>query len=42
MFYEVAKFRRDLVLENLEDNKYIDKKQLKDFKNTPIVLKKEK
>ena len=41
-FYEVAKFRRDLVLENLEDNKYIDKKQLKEFKNTPIVLKRRK
>ena len=41
-YYEIAKFRRDLVLQNLEDNNYINKKELKEFKNTPIVLKRRK
>ena len=39
---EVAKFRRNLVLENLKENNFISKKQLKDFKNSEIKLKKEK
>ena len=29
---EVAKFRRNLVLENLEENNFISKKQLKNLK----------
>ena len=39
---EVAKFRRDLVIQNLEDNDYISKKQMKEFKNSKIVLKRRK
>ena len=39
---EVAKFRRNLVLENLKENNFISKKQLKDFKNSEIKLKKRK
>ena len=39
---EVAKFRRDLVLQNLEENNFITKKQLKIFKNSKIKLKKRK
>ncbi len=38
-YYEVAIFRRNLVLQNLEDNNYISKEQLKNFKNSPIKLK---
>ena len=30
---EVAKFRRNLVLENLEENKFITKKELNEYKN---------
>ena len=41
-YYDVAKFRRDLVLQNLEDNNYISKEQLKDFKDLPIKLKRRK
>ncbi len=41
-FPEVAKFRRNLVLENLEQNNFISKKQLKEFKNSKIKLKKRK
>ena len=41
-FPEVAKFRRNLVLENLEENNFISKKQLKEFKNSKIKLKKRK
>ena len=37
---KLAKFRRDLVLKNLFDNKYIDKKVYEDLKNTKIKLKK--
>ena len=40
-FPKIAKFRRDLVIENLENNNYINKKELKDFKNSEIKLKKE-
>ena len=39
---EVGKFRRNLVLKNLEENKYISKKQLEIFKNEKLNLKKEK
>ena len=39
---EVAKFRRDLVLQNLEENNFISKKQLNKFKNSEIKLKKRK
>jgi len=39
---DVAKFRRNLVLQNLEDNNYISKKQLKKFKNSEIKLKRRK
>ena len=41
-YYDVAKFRRNLVIQNLEDNDYITKEQLEDFKNSPIKLKEEK
>ncbi len=37
---KLAKFRRDLVLKNLFDNDYIDKKKYEDLKNTKIKLKK--
>ena len=33
-YYDVAKFRRNLVLKNLKDNNYITKEQLKNFKNS--------
>ena len=39
---EVAKFRRNLVLENLEENNFISKKQLKEFKDSNLKLKKRK
>ena len=39
---EVAKFRRNLVLQNLADNNFISKKQLKKFKEKKIELKKRK
>ncbi len=39
---EIAKFRRDLVLQNLEENNFITKKQLKIFKKTELKLKKRK
>ena len=39
---KVGKFRRDLVLFNLEENGFITKKQLKSFKNTELNLKKRK
>ncbi len=37
---KLAKFRRDLVLKNLLDNNYIDKKNFEDLKNLKIKLKK--
>ncbi len=37
---KLAKFRRDLVLKNLLDNNYIDKKNYEDLKNLKIKLKK--
>ena len=39
---EVAKFRRNLVLENLEENNFISKKQLIKFKESKLKLKKRK
>jgi len=39
---KLAKFRRNLVLNNLLDNNYIDKKKYKQFINNKIVLKKRK
>tara|TARA_Y100000748_G_scaffold98987_1_gene82407 strand:+ start:164 stop:1168 length:1005 start_codon:yes stop_codon:yes gene_type:complete len=41
-YYDVAKFRRNLVIQNLEDNNYITEEELKIFKNSPIKLKKRK
>jgi len=38
----LAKFRRNLVLNNLLENNYIDKKKYKKFVNTEIILKKRK
>ncbi len=39
---DIAKFRRNLVLENLRDNNFISKKQLEKFKNKNLKLKKRK
>ncbi len=39
---KIAKFRRDLVLENLKDNKFISKKELDEFKNSELKLKRRK
>ena len=39
---DVAKFRRNLVLQNLEDNNYISKKKFKEFKDSKILLKRRK
>jgi penicillin-binding protein 1A len=39
---EVAGFRRNLVLQNLEENKFISKDQLNEFKKLKINLKKRK
>jgi penicillin-binding protein 1A len=39
---DVAKFRRNLVLKNLQDNGYITKKQFDNFKNSKINLKRRK
>ncbi len=39
---KIAKFRRDLVLNNLLDNNYINKKSHKKFVNEKIILKKRK
>ena len=39
---ELAKFRRNLVLKNLFENNYIDKKDYKKFTNNEIILKKRK
>ena len=39
---EIAKFRRNLVLDNLKDNNFITKKQLKILKIQNLNLKKEK
>ncbi len=39
---DLAKFRRDLVLKNLFENNYIDKKKYEEFVNNKILLKKRK
>ena len=39
---EVGKFRRNLVLENLRENNFISKKELDEFKNSKLILKKRK
>ena len=39
---KVAKFRRDLVLKNLLENKYINEKNYDDLKDKKIILKKRK
>ena len=39
---DVAKFRRDLVFKNLEENNFISKKELNIFKDSKLKLKKEK
>ena len=39
---EIAKFRRNLVLQNLEDNNFISKKQLSNLKAREIKLKRRK
>ncbi len=39
---ELAKFRRDLVLKNIYENKYIDKATLQKLLSTKIILKKRK
>ena len=39
---DIAKFRRNLVLNNLRENDYISKKQLKNFKDAEIKLKRRK
>ena len=39
---KVAKFRRNLVLENLEENNFLSKKQLIEFKDSKLNLKKRK
>ena len=39
---EVGKFRRDLVLNNLEENNFITKEELEGFKNSKLKLKKRK
>jgi len=41
-FPEIAKFRRNLVLQNLEENNFISKKEFNDLKDTKIKLKKRK
>ena len=41
-FSDLGKFRRNLVLKNLEENNFISKKQLKKFTNLPLNLKKRK
>ena len=39
---EIAKFRRNLVLQNLAENNFIKKNDLKILKNTELILKKRK
>ena len=39
---KVAEFRRNLVLQNLEENNFISKKQLNEFKNFKLNLKRRK
>ncbi len=41
-YSDLAKFRRNLVLENLEENKFISKQELIEFKNSKLNLKRRK
>ena len=41
-YKDLAKFRRNLVIQNLEENNFISKKKLNEFKNLEIKLKKRK
>ena len=41
-FPDVAKFRRNLVLQNLKENNYISNDELDEFKQTKIILKRRK
>ena len=41
-FPDVAKFRRNLVLQNLKENNYISNDELDKFKQTKIILKRRK
>ena len=41
-FPKIAKFRRNLVLENLKDNGFISKKELSEFKDKELKLKRRK
>ena len=41
-YSDLAKFRRNLVLENLEENKFISKKDFEKFKNSKLKLKRRK
>ena len=41
-FPEISKFRRDLVLKNLEENKFISKEEFKNLKSSKLKLKKRK
>ena len=41
-YSDLAKFRRNLVLENLEENKFISKQELIKFKNSKLNLKRRK
>ncbi|OUV61285.1 MAG: penicillin-binding protein [Candidatus Pelagibacter sp. TMED128] len=41
-YYDLAKFRRNLVLKNLRENNYINKKQLDEFKKSAIKLNRRK
>ena len=41
-YIETSKFRRDLVLQNLKDNGYINKKEFENLKSSKIKLKEEK
>jgi penicillin-binding protein 1A len=41
-FPVIAKFRRDLVLQNLEENNFLSKKKLNELKNSKLNLKKRK
>ena len=41
-YYELAKLRRNLVLQNLNENNFISNKELKEYKSKEIILKKRK
>ena len=41
-YYDVATYRRNLVIQNLKENDFINKKQMDSFKKNPIKLKRRK